>query len=106
MRLKEFLYEDYNQQLSGDLDNILVGAKAAGIEDINPEAVVRELQRMGYSVDVDSLIALLQNNPIVQNASPSGISLTAAETSTTDTDQDSANQVDQMAQQAAQKGLK
>lgn len=106
MRLKELLHEDYNQQLSSDLNNILVGAKAAGLEDVNTGAVVRNLQRMGYSVDIDSLVVLLQDNPIVQSVSPTGIRLTAGETSSIDDVEDSAEQVDQMAQKAAQKGLK
>ena len=51
MRLKEILIENYTQQLDTDLDNILVGAKAAGIYNLNPAVVVQNLQKMGYSVD-------------------------------------------------------
>lgn len=109
MRIREILYEDYNQDLNNDLDNILVSAKAKDINDIDPNVIVRQLQHMGYSIDVGSLITLLQNNPNVQNASPEGIRLTGDDSSDEFSDdqyEDNKSQVNQLAQQAAQKGLK
>lgn len=109
MRLREILHEDYNQDLINDLDNILVSAKAKDINDIDPNVIVRQMQHMGYSIDVGSLITLLQDNPNVQNASPEGIRLTGDDTTDEFSDnpqEDTESQVDQLAQQAAQKGLK
>jgi len=108
MRLKEILSEDYTAELSNDVSNVLVSAKASGIYEIDPDVLVRQLQNMGYSVTVDSLITLLQDNPEVMNASPDGIRMTGGDTSPIETDntEDSKSHVDKMAQAAAQKGLK
>ena len=79
MRAKEILYEDYSQRLDSDLNNLLIGAKGNGAQNINTQDIANQLQGMGYSVDVNSLMAMLQNNPIVTSATPESITLTGPE---------------------------
>jgi hypothetical protein len=105
MRAYEILREDYNAQLESDLNNILVSAKAAGISDIKPEAIVQQMQKMGYSIDVDSLITLLQGSEMIQNASPDNIHV-GAETPTADSGVDTQSKVNGLAMSATSKGLK
>jgi len=105
MRAKEFLYEDYNQRLDSDLNNLLIGAKGNGAQDIETQALVRQLQGMGYAVDANSILSLLQNNPIITNATPDSITLTGSENSgSAGQTQDSASHVKDMAQSASKLG--
>lgn len=104
MRAKEFLYEDYNQQLQSDLNNLLVGAKGNGAPTIDTSDLVQQLQRMGYSVDTNNLMPLLQNNPAVANATPENITLASPEGESAGQAQDSAAKVGDMAQKATKIG--
>lgn len=111
MRLAEILNEDYNSNLNADLNNILIGAKSSGITQLRPEVVVRQMQRMGYSIDTNSLISMLQDNPVVQNATPTAINLTSDNVNDSDFMQDdnqehNADKVNSMAQAATSKELK
>ena len=107
MRAREILQEDYNESLDSDLNNILVGAKGSGATQIDTQAVVDQLYGMGYSIDVNSIIPLLSNNPAVMNATPEMIQLTAPEGASAggsgDT-QDNAAKVSDMAQKATSIG--
>ncbi len=102
MRAHEILFEDYNQQLESDLNNLLVGVKGNGASQVETQAVANQLQSMGYSVDVNSLMAALQNNPLVMNASPEVIQLTGSEEmqGVNGPSEDSAGRVGDMAQKA------
>lgn len=101
MRANEFLFENYNQQLESDLTNLLVAAKANGARNVKTQAIVQQLQGMGYSVDTNSIITLLQGNPVVTNATPQSIILTAPEGAEGgNAGQDSAARVSDMAAKA------
>lgn len=101
MRAKEILYEDYSQRLDSDLNNLLIGAKGNGAQNVDTQAIANELQGMGYSVDANSLMTMLQNNPIVMNATPESITLTGPENATgTGQTQDNAARVSDMASKA------
>ncbi len=105
MRARELLQEDYNQSLESDLNNILIGAKGAGATQVNTQDVVNQLYGMGYSIDVNSIISLLSNNPAVQNATPEMIVMTTPDgASATGNTQDNAAQVSDMAQKATKIG--
>jgi hypothetical protein len=119
MRAREFLQENYNKSLDSDLNNILVRAKASGSTDINTRYVVKQLDRMGYSVNVNSIMQLLSNNPVVLNATPEMIKLTKPDgasaednidaepdtDSIADKEQENADHVSNMAQTAAKKQI-
>ena len=103
MRAKEFLYEDYNQRLDSDLNNLLISAKGSGASNIDTVALANQLQGMGYSVDANSVLSLLQNNPAITNATPEEITLTGGEDSGGQA-QDNAARVSDMAQKATDIG--
>lgn len=94
------MYEDYTQRLESDLNNLLIGAKGNGATQVETSALADELQGMGYSVDVNSLMSLLQNNPIVMNATPENITLTGPENAGGGQTQDNAARVSDMAAKA------
>ena len=105
MRAKEVIYEDYTQRLESDLNNLLIGAKGSGARDIVTQDLVSQLQGMGYAVDTNSMITLLQNNPIITNATPDSITLVGTEGSgPAGQAQDSASHVKDMAQSASKLG--
>jgi len=103
MRAREILDENYNQSLESDLNNLLVGAKASGAQDLDTQDIVLQLSGMGYSVDANSIMSLLARNPMVLNATPSNIRLTSPEgvqPGQGASGQDSASRVSAMAQKA------
>ena len=107
MRAREILQEDYNASLESDLNNIIVGAKGAGAQEVNTKDIADQLYNMGYSVDVNSLMPLLSQNPAVMNVTPEMVRFTdpigAAQGSGGQT-QDNAARVGDMAQKATKIG--
>ena len=99
MRAREVLQEDYNQSLQSDLDNLLVGAKANGATEVDTKAVVDQMYAMGYAVDVNSIVSLLSQNPVVTSATPETIMLSQPNAGTGSED-DSASHVKDMARKA------
>ena len=104
MRAKEILYEDYNQRLDSDLNNLLIGAKGNGAQDINTRDLANQLQGMGYAVDTNSLMTLLQNNPNIANATPDSVTLASPEGAQAGQEDNSASHVKDMAQSASSLG--
>lgn len=103
MRAREILQEDYNESLESDLNNLLIGAKGSGAQEIKTQDLVTQLQGMGYSVSDNSLMLLLSRNPAVLNATPSFVRLSdpeGAEFGGSDPAQDTAARVGDMAQKA------
>lgn len=107
MRAREILEENYNQSLETDLDNLLIGAKGSGAEEINTQDLVVQLRGMGYAVDENSIMALLSRNPSVLNATPTIVRMTPPEgvnQGGSEPSKDAAAQVSDMAQQATNIG--
>jgi hypothetical protein len=108
MRAREILQEDYNQSLQSDLNNLLVAAKANGVQQLKTQDIVDQLYGMGYSVDINSIMSLLSNNPTIMNATPEMITMTspegASDAAAGTSDQDSASRVSDMAAKATKIG--
>lgn len=105
MRANEFLLENYSQRLESDLNNLLISVKANGSQQVPTQKLANQLQAMGYSVDVNSLMSVLQSNPSVMNATPENITLSGPENaSTSGQTQDSAARVSDMAASATKIG--
>jgi hypothetical protein len=108
MRARELL-EDYNQSLQSDVNNLLIAAKGNGVQQVKTKDIVDQLYGMGYSVDVNSIMSLLNNNPSVMNATPEMINMTAPEGASAGADgngEDSADHVNDMAMKANSIGTK
>jgi hypothetical protein len=107
MRARELLQEDYNSDLVNELGNILISAKAIGMGDVDLQNVVDQMDMNGYSVDTESLMHMLQNDPrlntLVTNVTPDMIKM-AGQAAADDPTQDSAEKVADMAQQATKIG--
>jgi hypothetical protein len=105
MRAREILQEDYNDNLQADLNNLLVGAKGNGATQLKTQDLVSQLYGMGYSVDVNSILTLLSQNPLVTDATTMMITMAPPEGQEgMGTQQDNADQVSDMAQKATKIG--
>ena len=106
MRAREILDEDYNQSLESDLNNLLIAVKGNGITELSTQKLADKLQQSGYSVTPDSLMVLLQDNPIVANVTPETVNLTEPEAGAGDAGQkdDSADHVKDLAKKATHIG--
>lgn len=106
MRFSSFLSENYMGQLKNDLNVYLTRMKANGIYTIGTEILVRELEGLGHSVTVESLIALLSNNKYVSRATVESVDLVGPPTATGQNTYKDRDKVHNMAVKAARKGLK
>ena len=104
MRAEEFLQEDYSQKLESDLENLLVGAIGAGAAEISTEKLLDQLNKMGYSVDMNSVMMLLSGSPVVMNATPTIIKFVSNDQTSKSSGNtgNSAQRVSDMAQKATQ----
>ena len=75
MRAREILDEDYSQNLQSDINNLLIAAKGFKAQNIPTQQLVDILASSGYSVTADSVLGLLQNNPIISSATSDEITL-------------------------------
>jgi hypothetical protein len=107
MRAREILQEDYQQSLVSDLQNLLVGAMGSGAKELRTSDLVSQMRDMGYSVSPNSIMAVLNNMPMVSNSTPQMINLVEPESTDMEgeagEEDDSAEQVKAMAQQATDK---
>lgn len=62
MRGWEILGESEVSSFESDVEDLLIAAKANGIEELSVDALVDQLNGMGYSVTPDSLVASLQSH--------------------------------------------
>lgn len=106
MRAREFINEDYTQDLESTLNNLLTGVKGNGVSRVPTTKLVNKMQQSGFSVSIDSLMLLLQDNPMVSNVSQEFVELEAPDSSIDPTGQtqDSASQVSDLAQSATKIG--
>lgn len=108
MRFSSFLAENENYmgQLKNDLNVYLTRMKANGITTIGTDLLVRELEGLGHSLTVESLVDLLANNKYVSRATVDSVDLVGSPTASgQDTDKDR-ERVHNMAVKAAKRGLK
>ena len=61
MRASELLFEyDYQERLEGDLNDLLIAGKAAGIKSVALRQLVAQLRELGHYVSEDSLLSDLE----------------------------------------------
>lgn len=73
MRAAEFLFESYDEKLNSAVKMVLLKLKSLKIPQIKTQIFVNQLQKMGYSVDLNSLVDTLnneQNSVLVTSATP------------------------------------
>lgn len=112
MRAREILREDSASAFESDLEDLLIAAKANGINDINVDTLVDQLNAMGHSVTPDSLISDLENmedeHPFIDTVTLNTIKLKSHTVDDNDFEDYEDREVDaeRMASKAAMKGVK
>ena len=61
MRGWELLRESEGSNFESDVEDLLIAAKANGMQELSVDALVDQLNNMGYAVTPDSLIASLES---------------------------------------------
>lgn len=79
MKIKDIIVEAHRNQVESDLNNILMKAKAHGKTELSTIGLVKSLLRLGYTVSVESLLGLLEENPMVDSATTSSVSIATPE---------------------------
>ena len=74
MRLKE-LQESYISNLRTDVLNLLIRLVAKGDNEINTDSMADELNKMGHSVNPNSLADLVKDMPMVKSINRDKITL-------------------------------
>lgn len=108
MRFSSFLAENENYmgQLKSDLNVYLTRMKANGITTIGTDLLVKELEGLGHSLTVESLVDLLANNKYVSRATVDSIDLVGSPTASGQDPAKDRERVHNMAVKAAKRGLK
>ena len=110
MRARELLRESgYLNELQTEVNNLLTMLKANDMYEIKLDMLVAKLQEMGYSVSSESLLGMLQGNPIVDHIDGDTVALQNPEGDMAGGDENSAEEnqkaVAQLAQNAASKDM-
>jgi hypothetical protein len=80
MRFWEIIAEsDYTNDLRAEIITLLVAVSAEGIDTVNTQNLLVDLEHQGYSVDEQSLLQLLNGLEIVQSASAETIKITTSD---------------------------
>ena len=109
MRIVELLVENYTQDMESDLDNLIVAAKARGINQLKTSELVTQMVQLGYDINPNSLMTIISNNPAIQTATPMDIQLVPpddAGVSGADDAEQTQDKVAQMARKEAERSLR
>lgn len=93
MKFIEIITESEQDALERDIIDLLIAAKASGIDEMDTDTLVDQLTDMGHSVTIDSLLSLYaEDRPdIIQNITNSVVTLDASDSDfevETDTQED------------------
>ncbi len=107
MRLKE-LQESYISNLRTDVLNLLIRLVAKGDSEINTDSMSDELNKMGHSVNPNSLADLVKDMPMVKSINQDKITLKPNSNLTQfskDATMDNEKKVDKLAKKTIDKNL-
>ena len=107
MRYKQLL-EGYEEDLRSAIVNILTAINAEGIDTIDTDQLIIDLQAQGFSVDKNSIFKTLELLPIVANATSQTINIRSNDdtrASDAETKSKEASKIDKLAQKHAKKDL-
>ena len=117
MRAREFIKESYEGELNSDLFSILAKARETGFASVNTSDIVNKMASKGYSITVDGLLNLLNDENstqpdediiniqhIISNATPDNITFARTNSGVAAVD-DSGDKVKALAMKAAKKEM-
>jgi hypothetical protein len=108
MRETDLLEDNYTDNLRAEVMTLLAMVSARGINKINTQNLLNDLEEQGFAIDADSLLLLLDNMDIVSQAAEDTITLSTSNADAMvgmDTDKIEADRVDALATNQAKKGI-
>ena len=89
------------------MNDLLAAAKGAGLDKVSTQKLVQKLVIMGYSINPESILSILNGNPFVATADETQVTLGQmddSEMGMTEPAPTTNDKVDSMAQTAVKKG--
>lgn len=82
MRYIEIITESEQSKLERDILDLLIATKASGIDELDTETLVKQLNDMGHAITIDSLLSIYSEErpSIIQNITASTVTLDVADT--------------------------
>ena len=108
MRAHHFMESDYNEDLRSEIITLLTAVSAEGVDEIDTQNLLNDLEAQGYAVDEQSLMDILDGLEVVAMATGDKITIATSDADmmvgqdAKDVEQD---QVDNMATNQATKDL-
>ena len=105
MRARELFREsDYLEDLRSEVITLLAAVSAEGINQVDTQNLLRDLEQQGFAIDEQSLLGLLDEIEIVQTASSDTIEIATSDVDMMvgqDADEIEADRVDSLATKKA-----
>jgi hypothetical protein len=79
MRAYELFERDYNEDLRSEVITLLTAVSAEGIDEVDTQNLLLDLESQGYAVDTESLLDLLNTLEIVSNATGDTITIATSD---------------------------
>lgn len=79
MRARELFESDYNEDLRSEVITLLAAVSAEGIDQVETQNLLNDLETQGYAVDMPSLLDLLNTLEIVATASADTIEIATSD---------------------------
>ena len=106
MRLKQLVENNYTSELEDAIVTLLTAISAEGLDTIDTEQLIIDLQNQGFSINKNSLFSTLNDLPIVVSANDDVISIRPSGARPSDRPQGSqSSHVKKQAQKQAKKDL-
>lgn len=108
MRAYELFESDYNEDLRSEVITLLTAVSAEGVNEVNTNNLLLDLEAQGYAVDEQSLLELLNTLEIVAQATPETIQISTSDADMMvgdDAEEVAADRVDNLATDQATKDL-
>lgn len=109
MRYRDLIVEDYSDDLRSEIINLLVAVSVEGIDEVDTQNLLADLQSQGYAIDEAGLLEILDEIDIVSTASADSINIATSDADMMvgqDADEVEADRVDSLAKKKASDDLK
>lgn len=105
MRFKDLIESnDYNDDLYSEIVTLLTSVSAEGIDEVDTQSLLIDLEEQGFSIDIETLLELLDTVEIVATANAENIKISTSDVDAMvgdRADDIESNRVDQLATKQA-----
>lgn len=108
MRLSQLIESAAINDFEPEIESLLTAAAAMNVTELTTQVLLNDLEKLGYTVDVTTLLQVLDNVPMVSSANKKTINLQAPDPETMkgmDADEIERGRVDRMAKKQAKKDM-